>query len=175
MLYTKDKRVKKISLITSSSELVDSFQEKAATFWKTLFSKPSQSVDISWDSYTVLNKWDWLTLSTVKLVNTCSSVSVKGKTADSNQITQAIITKMYKIILNFFYKLYTSLLNTEYHSRCWKQATGVILKKSEKSDNSTSKAYRVISLLNCLNKVSKQLLAQCLSYLVEITNLLHLS
>jgi len=57
-------------------------------------------------------------MTTVELVNACSSVSVKGKTSDSDQITQAIITKVYEVILNFFYKLYTSLLNTEYHSRC---------------------------------------------------------
>jgi ribonuclease HI len=173
MSYTRDQRVEKIPPITSSSGLVDSFQEKADTFRKTLFPQPPQSVDISRDNYTASDKWDWPTLSIVELANACSSVSVKGKTPGPDQITQAIITKAYEAIPDFFYKLYASLLDTGYHPRCWKQATGAILKKPGKPDNSAPKAYRVISLLNCLGKVSERLLAQRLSYLAETTNLLH--
>ena len=47
------------------------------------------------------------------------------------------------------------------------------MKKPSKPDYSLPKAYRVISLLNCLGKVSERILAQRLSYLAETTNLLH--
>ena len=77
-------------------------------------------------------------------------------------------------IPDFFYKLYASLLEIlDTHPRCWKQATGAILKKPGKPDNSAPKAYRVISLLNCLGKVSERLLAQRLAFLAETTSLLH--
>ena len=72
-----------------------------------------------------------------------------------------------------FFRVYSTLLNYGYHPRCWKQATGVILKKPGKPDYSLPKAYRVISLLNCLGKVSERILAQRLSYLAETTILLH--
>ncbi|MFL5833327.1 MAG: RNA-directed DNA polymerase [Solirubrobacterales bacterium] len=48
-----------------------------------------------------------------------------------------------------------------------------MLKKPNKPDYSSLKAYRVISLLNCLGKVSERILAQRLSYLAETTSLLH--
>ena len=65
------------------------------------------------------------------------------------------------------------MLDIGYHPKCWKQATGAILKKPGKPDYSVPKAYRVISLLNCLGKISERILAQRLSYLAETTNLLH--
>ncbi len=65
------------------------------------------------------------------------------------------------------------LINTGYHSYCWRQATGVILKKPNKPDYSAPKAYRVISLLNCLGKVSERILARRLSYLAKTTHLLY--
>jgi len=42
-----------------------------------------------------------------------------------------------------------------------------------KPDYSIPKAYRVISLLNCLGKVSERILARRLGYLAETTDLLH--
>jgi hypothetical protein len=64
-------------------------------------------------------------------------------------------------------------LNIGYHPTCWKEATGAILKKPGKPNYSAPKAYRFISLLNCLGKISERILAQRLSYLAETTNLLH--
>ena len=80
---------------------------------------------------------------------------------------------MYKAIPSIFYIVYSILLNTGYHPKIWKQATGFILKKSSKPDYSLLKAYRVISLLNCLGKVSERIFARRLSYLAETTTLLH--
>jgi hypothetical protein len=111
-------------------------------------------------------------LSIVELQNACST-KIKGKTPGPDQITQDIILQAYKAIPDVFYKLYSSLLDTGYHPKCWKQATGAILKKPGKPDYSAPKAYRVISLLNCLGKVSERILAQRLGYLAETTTLLH--
>ena len=74
-----------------------------------------------------------------------------------------------------FFKLYSCLINLEYYPKCWKQATGAILKKDKKPNYTALKAYRVISLLNCLGKVSKCILAQRLGYLAETISLLHYS
>jgi hypothetical protein len=48
----------------------------------------------------------------------------------------------------------------------------VILLKANKRDYSLPKAYRVISLLNCLGKAFKKILATRLSYLAETGDLL---
>ena len=48
----------------------------------------------------------------------------------------------------------------------------MILPKANKKDYSLPKAYRVISLLNCLRKAFKKILATRLSYLAETGDLL---
>jgi hypothetical protein len=74
-------------------------------------------------------------------------------------ITQEIIGYAYTTIPEIFYSIFSILINTGYHPKCWKQATGVILKKPGKLNYLAPKVYRVISLLNCLGKVSERILA----------------
>src|SRR6266487_5219018 len=49
----------------------------------------------------------------------------------------------------------------------------MIIKKFNKENYSDSKSYRVISLLNCLDKLSERIITERLSYFAEITDLLH--
>ena len=48
-----------------------------------------------------------------------------------------------------------------------------MLKKKNKTNYTNPKAYQVITLLNCLGKVLEKLYANCLSYLANISLLLH--
>jgi hypothetical protein len=91
----------------------------------------------------------------------------------ADYITQVIITKAYQAIPDHFLQLYQALLDIGHYPTCWKQAVGIILKKLHKLDYSLPKAYRVISLLNYLGKVSKRILAQRLAYLAETSGLLY--
>jgi hypothetical protein len=70
-------------------------------------------------------------------------------------------------------KLYSDLFTSGYQPKPWRQATGVILPKPGKTDYSVPKAYRIISLLNCLGKVLEKIFANRLSYLANTTELLH--
>ena len=173
MSYTKDRRIERIPQIQSirNPKLEDSFEGKCSAFRQTLFPPPPTAPDPQWDNYRSLD-WNWPTLTKVELETACSA-KVKGKTPGPDSITQEIILQAYKAIPVVFYKLYSTLINTGYHPKCWKQATGAILKKPGKPDYSKPKAYRVISLLNCLGKVSERILAQRLGYLAETTTLLH--
>jgi len=119
MSYMRDRRIKKISSITSSAEvLIDSFQDKASIFQSTLFLKPSISANVNWENYTASTEWDWSVLSTIELKKACFTTTVKDKTSESDKITQEIIAILYKAILNLFDKLYANLLNIRYHSKC---------------------------------------------------------
>lgn len=46
------------------------------------------------------------------------------------------------------------------------------MKKPSKPDYSQPKAYRIISLLNCLGKISERIIAKRLGYLAKVSNLL---
>jgi len=174
MAYTKDRRIEKIPPIQApSSTLVDTFQEKCSTFRTMLFPPPPQAPKPNWDKYRPNTDWKWPSLSKDELNYACSTAKIKGKTPGPDQITQEIIQQAYQAIPDIFYRLYSSLIHTGYHPTCWRQATGAILKKPAKPDYSSPKAYRVISLLNCLGKVSERILAQRLGYLAETTTLLY--
>jgi hypothetical protein len=66
-----------------------------------------------------------------------------------------------------------------YHPKCFKEATGVILKKSQVAKSpyrnyALPKAYRVILLLNCLAKVMEKIVARRLAVMAEFKTLLHM-
>jgi uncharacterized membrane protein len=66
-----------------------------------------------------------------------------------------------------------------YHPKCFKEATGVILKKPQAAkppyrNYALPKAYRVISLLNCLAKVMEKIVARRLAVMAEFKTLLHM-
>ena len=73
---------------------------------------------------------------------------------------------------NRFYKLYKALIKSGYHFKCWKEAIGVILKKQNRKAI-IPKSYRVVSLLNCLDKVAEKIIVTRLSYLAESMDLLN--
>jgi ribonuclease HI len=60
------------------------------------------------------------------------------------------------------------------HPRAWKTAKGILLRKPNKPDYTLVKAYRVISLLNCLGKVVEKIAAEAIADHCETTGGLHL-
>ena len=55
----------------------------------------------------------------------------------------------------------------QYHPRLWKYIKEILIKKPNKRDRTLVKLYRVISLLNCLNKVVEKLATEKLSQFCE--------
>src|SRR5438034_6532834 len=49
----------------------------------------------------------------------------------------------------------------------------MIIKKFNKENYSDFKSYKIISLLNCLDKISERIIAERLSYFAETTDLLY--
>jgi hypothetical protein len=71
------------------------------------------------------------------------------------------------------------LIINGYYPKCFKEATGIILKKSQSvkllyRNYALSKAYRIISLLNCLVKVMEKIIARRLAVMIEFKTLLHM-
>jgi hypothetical protein len=66
-----------------------------------------------------------------------------------------------------------------YHPKCFKEATGVILKKPQSAklpykNYALPKAYRIILLLNCLTKVMEKIIARRLTIMAKFKTLLHM-
>jgi len=69
--------------------------------------------------------------------------------------------------------IYNNNNNTAYYSHCPREAIGAILRNPNKPDYSIPKSNRPVSLLNCLFKVSDNMMASRLSYLAEAQNMLY--
>ena len=74
--------------------------------------------------------------------------------------------------MNLVYKI---LIRNGFHPECWREGTGIILKKLGKLDYSLLKAYRIITLLNCLDKVAEKIMTTRLSHISQVTNLLDMN
>ena len=173
MKYTNSTRVQRMPSIKDQSQTPQTtFEGKCRAFRTALFPPPPEAERPSWDSYQSLNKWEWPTLAQAELQHACSS-KIQSKSPGPDTITQDIITHAYEAIPELFFQIYSKMINTGYHPAVWRQATGAILPKPGKPDYSIPKAYRIITLLNCLGKVSERIMAQRLNYLAETTDLLH--
>ena len=84
-----------------------------------------------------------------------------------------MLATCYTAIPQHFNMLFRALLEIGYHPKCWREGTGAILPKANKSNYKLPKAYRIITLLNCLGKIAEKLVAKRLAYLCEVYNLLH--
>ena len=78
----------------------------------------------------------------------------------------------YAAIPEYFHSLFEVLIRAGYHPKIWREATIVIIKKAGKPDYSAPKAYRPISLLNCLGKISEKIMATRLAHMAERHHLL---
>src|SRR5947207_2195501 len=83
------------------------------------------------------------------------------------------IEKTYFTISKLFYQLYSKLIMIDFHSECWKESIDIVIRKLNKDDYSNSESYRLISLLNCLNKLAEKIIAERLIYFAETVDLLY--
>jgi hypothetical protein len=70
-------------------------------------------------------------------------------------------------------------MTNNYHPKYFKEVTEIILKKPQTTKPSYKnyalpKAYRIISLLNCLAKVMKKIIIRTLTVMAEFKTLLHM-
>src|SRR5436190_13598965 len=172
--YTKQNKVEKLPILQYQSENKEekaiTFQEKCNAFLKTLFIKSPESIESSWTSYQESDNWIWPEVTRNEIKTTIITNSIK-KAAGPDSISFLILQKIYSILEERFYKLYKALIQFDYHSKCWKEAVGVILRKGNRKAT-ISKSYRVVSLLNCMRKVAEKIIAIRLSYTAETSDLL---
>jgi len=168
--YTKKRLIPRLPVLKYEDDKVAiSFKDKCHAFMTTLFKKPPSSDPIDWATVPKQSKWSdlWPNIRDKEVKNAIFQSSIK-KAPGPDDISFLIIQKAYQNLELRFNRLYRILIRKGYHPRCWKLAKGVVLKKSgKKRDYTMPKAYRVVSLLNCLGKISEKILAKRLADLAE--------
>ena len=98
-----------------------------------------------------------------------------GKTAPGpSQINYQVIRWAWQIddARKYIILLMRRCLQVGYHPKSWRRATAVALRKPRKPDYSNPRAYRLITLLECLGKVLERIVARRLTYLAGKHNLI---
>jgi hypothetical protein len=101
------------------------------------------------------------------------------KTLGPDKFSFRVLREAYTTIPELFNYLYPIFITNNYHPKYFKEATGVILKKPQTTklpyrNYTLPKAYRIISLLNCLAKVIEKIVARRLAVITEFKTLLHM-
>ena len=112
------------------------------------------------------------TVTNDEIKNAIFTSNVK-KAAGPDNINFLCLQKAYNAKSTAFHTLYKCLTNAGYQPLCWREATCAIIPKPNKIDYKTSKSYRPIVLLNCLEKIIEKIFAVRLSYYAETKNLLY--
>ncbi|KAL1952495.1 hypothetical protein VTO42DRAFT_5185 [Malbranchea cinnamomea] len=155
--YCKQKRIEKTLALKSSSGYALTFSEKWEAFLQAVFPPPAATETDASNSIDFEVDGNWAPLTKAELDAAIFKSSSK-KAPGPNRMSFAIIKKAYCTIPDTFYALYSKLIAVGYHPTVWKESIGVIIKKAKKDDYSDPKAYRIISLLNCLGKVSEKIM-----------------
>ena len=146
-------------------------------FFKGLFLKPLSSALIQWNGYLLSRTYDWPEITRVEIKRAIFLSSTKT-TPGPDRLSYRILREAYITVLELFDFLYPILIENGYHPKCWKEATGVILQKPQNTkppyrDFALPKAYKIISLLNCLSKIAEKIVTKRLATIAEIKTVLH--
>ncbi len=166
--FTKSRLIEKLlSIQNLQKELKIEFNEKCEAFLKAMYLSSSK---IQINEELLLNESiQWSRVIKEKIKHAINFSALR-KALESDDMSFVIIQLVYKSILKIFNLMYSDLIENDYHSKIWREDTRIILKKSDKSNYSISKTYRIIMLLNCLDKVAEKIIAVQLSYTAEIND-----
>ncbi len=175
--YTKDHQLTKIPTIRYNDEngtqqQASEFKEKTTAFLNTLFPpQPPDLFSIPIRSVSSQPRWEWPELINSEIESALLSSNNK-KAPGNDGIGFTLLKRAYKIAPELFNGLYKACFQLGYHPRAWRDSVGIILPKPNKPDYSIPKAYRIISLLNCIGKVLEKVFANRLGYLANVESLL---
>ena len=166
MRYTKPRRTDPTPDITLQDETAKTFTEKERLFRKALFLPPP-TANLEAETHTQpTRRLPWPRTSHNEIRDAIiSSSSSKAPGPDGLGFESLKIA--YAAIPEYFHSLFVVLIRAGYHPKVWREATIVIIKKAGKPDYSVPKAYRPISLLNCLGKISEKIMATRLAHMAE--------
>ena len=94
------------------------------------------------------------------------------KISKSNDITNKILKTCFQKLIFVLTSLFQACVTLEYHSRIFRKTHSITLKKSNKSNYSISKTYRLIALLNTLNKILEIIMTNKITYFAQKFKLL---
>ena len=165
------RKQERTSTINYNGEMGINFKDKARLLRKALFPPPPKFTTTD-NTPPSRNPIAWDPVTSTEVLEAIMT-SAPNKAAGPDGIPFSVLQILYGIYPEYFNRLYAQLLQYGYHPKCWRTATGAILRKPNKPDYSAPKAYRIIALLNCLGKTAEKIMARRVAFYAEEYDLLH--
>ena len=154
------------------NHIADLFEEKTEILQKKFFSLSSQtdisdisklfiSLTVSFNSVLSQDEMKQM-IQRVKVDKASEAFKI------SNRVLQASLIELTSILISLF----NACVTHKDHSKQFKKAQTIVLHKSKKSDYIDSKMYRLIALLDIINKILKSIMIKRLNDITETHHML---
>jgi hypothetical protein len=115
--------------LIAEGQSATSFTEKCNVFYRELFPEPLEAEPIDWNELRLSMHYQWPKVKRLKVKYVIYKSSAK-KISGLDRLSFRVLREAYATVLKLFDYLYPVLMANGYHPKCFKEATGVILKKS---------------------------------------------
>jgi hypothetical protein len=92
---------------------------------------------------------------------------VLDKISSFDEFTNKLFKACAFIMIKLLISLFKTCIQQIYHSKAYKEVNTITLKKLEKKDYTISKSYRLIILLNIIDKIMKSIMNKKIAWLAK--------
>jgi hypothetical protein len=147
-------------ILKHNNQIVESFDEKIDMF-KNVFFSAFSSVDLNDISRSFyLNSIECSSCIIENKVLTIIKRFVLDKISSLDEFTNRLLKACAFIMIKLLISLFETCIQQIYHSKAYKEVNTITLKKSEKRDYIISKSYKLIILLNIIDKIMKSIISK---------------
>jgi hypothetical protein len=146
--------------LEETTRIVKNFENKTNMFTKQFFSK---IIETNFNDMTSFNYRDVVVKTTSliskneirQIIKKCKFDNVSNSNEISNRILKILIKKLFSLLTSLF----RACVEYDYHLLCSREINIIILKKSNKSNYTNFKTYKLIALLNTIDKAFEFIIA----------------
>jgi hypothetical protein len=159
-------------ILKHNDQIIESFDEKIDMFKNVFFSALSfvDLNDISRSFY--LNSIEYSSCIIENKVLMIIKQFALDKISNLDEFTNKLLKACASIIIKLLISLFETCIQQIYYSKAYKEVNTITLKKSEKKDYTISKSYRLIILLNIIDKIMKSIMSKKIAWLAKTHRLL---
>jgi hypothetical protein len=114
--------------LIAEGQSATSFAEKCNIFYKGLFPEPPEAEPIDWNESRLLMHYQWPKIKRLEVKYAIFKLLAK-KISELDRLFFRVLRETYATVPELFDYLYSVFMTNGYHPKCFKEVTGVILKK----------------------------------------------
>ena len=165
-------RTLKIDPVSLNGAVATTFDEKVQMFKDSFFSSALNADLSDMNDFTYAEPLNLTKIIDKEEVNKAIAKLKTDKASETNQILNRMLKMLRETMTKRLTLIFQVCIDVEYHSKSFREAKTIVLKKMKKSDYIFSKVYRSIALLNTMSKILKSIMTNKITELAEKNSLL---